>query len=219
MFRLGYESVGTVEFLVDDDDNFFFMEMNTRIQVEHTITEIISGIDLLQRMIEIAAGDKLLYLQEEIGFRGYAIEFRINAEDASRDFAPHPGKITKFILPGGPGVRVDTAAFTDYEIPPYYDSMIGKLIVWALDWEGAVKKARRALDEFVVVGVPTNIPLHKQIIKDEDFISAHLKTDFLDKKLDTFNLEAVDATAHEDEKMEEINLLIETIEKNSINVH
>ncbi|MDO9265675.1 MAG: biotin carboxylase N-terminal domain-containing protein, partial [Sulfurimonas sp.] len=140
MLKLGYESVGTIEYLLDADDNIYFIEMNTRVQVEHPVTEIISGIDIIQRMIEIAEGDKLKFLQEEINFRGYAIEFRINAENPQNNFMPSVGTITNYITPGGPGVRIDSSAYAGYTIPPNYDSMVGKLIVWALDWEGAVKK-------------------------------------------------------------------------------
>ncbi|KIM05363.1 MAG: hypothetical protein KN64_02395 [Sulfurovum sp. AS07-7] len=183
MFKLGYESVGTIEFLVDAYDNFYFIEMNTRVQVEHTISEVISGVDIVQRMIEIAEGDKLMFLQEEINLRGYAIEFRINAEDPRKGFVPSPGKIGTYLTPGGPGVRIDSAAYKDYVIPAQYDSMVGKLIVWALDWDGVVKKARRALDEFIIGGIPTNIPLHRLIVRDEDFKAGRFTTNYLDKKL------------------------------------
>ncbi|MDD3775416.1 MAG: acetyl-CoA carboxylase biotin carboxylase subunit [Sulfurovaceae bacterium] len=183
MFRLGYESVGTLEFLVDAHDNFYFMEMNTRVQVEHPVTEIITGIDIIQRMIQIAMGDGLKFLQEEIHFKGYAIEFRINAEDPRKGFIPSPGKIETHLAPGGPGVRLDSIAYKDYVIPPNYDSMIGKLIVWALDWETLVNRTRRALEEFIIAGIPTNIPLHREIVCDQDFINATFDTTFLDKKL------------------------------------
>ncbi len=188
MFKLGYESVGTLEFLVDEDDNFYFIEMNTRIQVEHPVTELITGIDLLQRMIEIAEGKPLPFLQEEIDFRGYAIEFRINAEDPSKNFAPSPGKITSYYSPGGPGVRIDAAVYKDYVIPPYYDSMVAKLNVWALRWDQVVNRARRALDEFILRGTPTNLPLLRQIVRDKDFIKGKFDTGYIDKKLPKFNL-------------------------------
>ncbi|MBU1657559.1 acetyl-CoA carboxylase biotin carboxylase subunit [bacterium] len=216
MFKLGYESVGTVEYLVDAEDNFYFIEMNTRVQVEHPVTEIISGIDIIQRMIEIAEGDKLKFLQEDIKFRGYAIEFRINAENPQKNFMPSVGKITNYMTPGGPGVRIDSAAYAGYTIPSNYDSMIGKLIVWALDWEGAVKKAKRALDEFYIEGFPTNIPLHREIVRDKDFIEGNLATNYLEKKLDIFNLHAVDALAQEDKKIAGITVLIQTINANKI---
>jgi len=191
MFKLGYESVGTIEFLVDAEDNIYFIEMNTRVQVEHPVTEVITGVDIIQRMIEIAEGDKMIFLQEEINFRGYAIEFRINAENPKLKFMPSSGTITNYMTPGGPGVRLDTSMYAGYKIPANYDSMIGKLIVWALDWEGAVKKARRALDEFYVDGVPTNIPLHRQIVRDLDFIAGRFNTSYLDHKLEQFNLDAI----------------------------
>ncbi len=216
MFKLGYESVGTVEFLVDNNDQIFFIEMNTRVQVEHPVTEIISGFDIIQRMIEIAEGDKLQYLQEEIAFRGYAIEFRINAEDPSKNFFPSSGTITEYLTPGGPGVRLDTSAYSGYKIPSNYDSMIGKLIVWSLDWEGAVKKARRALDEFMIDGVPTNLSLHREIVRDIDFISGNLTTNYLDKKLDKFNLSAKNTIEEEKNKISLITKLIDKIKNSSL---
>ncbi len=188
MFKLGYESVGTLEFVVDENDNFYFIEMNTRLQVEHTITEMVTGVDLVQRMIKIAEGEKLPFLQEDISFRGYAIEFRINAEDPAKNFAPSPGKISSYYSPGGPGVRIDAAVYKDYVIPPYYDSMVAKLVVWALTWNQTVDRARRSLDEFIVRGVPTNIPLHRQIVRDEDFRNGKFNTGYLDQKLKEFKL-------------------------------
>jgi len=187
--EIGYENVGTVEFLVDDKDNFYFIEMNTRVQVEHPVTEIISGVDIIQRMIEIAGGDRLKYKQEEIIFRGYAIEFRINAEDPNNHFMPAVGTISNYMAPGGPGVRLDTSVYAGYKIPANYDSMIGKLIVYALEWDGAVKKAVRALDEFFIDGIVTNIPLHKAIATDSDFKAGTFDTSYLEKKLPTFDLE------------------------------
>ncbi len=218
MFKLGYESAGTIEFLVDDDENFYFMEMNTRIQVEHPVTEIISGIDLVQRMIEIADGDKLKFLQEEIKFNGYAIEFRINAENAQKDFAPHPGTITEYMSPGGNGIRLDTIAYKDYTIPAFYDSMIGKLIVFAIDWEGAVKKAERALCEYVIEGIPTNLTLHRQIVKDADFKDAVFNTGYLPQKLDGFDLAETDNRKSEEEKHELLVALMDSIKKNQVQV-
>ncbi|MBU1666872.1 acetyl-CoA carboxylase biotin carboxylase subunit [bacterium] len=209
MIKLGYESVGTVEFLLDADDNIYFIEMNTRVQVEHPVTEIISGVDIIQRMIEIAEGDKLQFMQEEITFRGYAIEFRINAEDPQKNFMPSSGTISKYLIPGGPGVRIDSSAYSGYTLPTNYDSMIGKLIVWALDWEGAVKKARRALDEYYIEGVTTNIPLHREIVKDTDFKKGMITTNYLDNKMDTFNLKAVSSTAKEKKKLSFLSNLIE----------
>ena len=218
MFKLGYESVGTVEFLVDEQDNIYFIEMNTRVQVEHPVTEIISGIDIIQRMIEIAEGDKLKFLQEDIKFRGYAIEFRINAEDPQKNFMPSIGTITNYLTPGGPGVRLDSSAYAGYKIPANYDSMIGKLIVTSLDWEGAVKKARRALDEFYIEGVVSNIPLHREIVRDKDFIDGNFNTGYLDKKMDMFNLNAGNAQADEEKKIGYITKLIASIKEHKLNV-
>lgn len=218
MKKLGYESVGTVEYLVDTEDNFFFMEMNTRLQVEHPVTEMITGFDLVQRMIEIADGDRLHYKQEDILFHGYSIEFRINAEDASRDFAPHPGTITEYLSPGGPGVRLDTIAYKGYTIPNCYDSMVGKLIVYAKSWEGVVKKAQRALSEYIIEGVPTNITLHQQIAKDLDFKNAKFDTGYFDKNLSSFNLEVINARQKEEEKIKVLSDLIESIKKHNIPV-
>ncbi|OHD83708.1 MAG: acetyl-CoA carboxylase biotin carboxylase subunit [Sulfuricurvum sp. RIFCSPLOWO2_02_43_6] len=218
MFKLGYESVGTIEYLVDQDDNIYFIEMNTRVQVEHPVTEAISGIDLIQRMIQIAEGDPLIFMQEEIKFRGYAIEFRINAENPKMGFVPSPGLITNYLAPGGPGVRLDSMAYTNYQIPSNYDSMIGKLIVTALTWEDAVRKATRALDEFLIEGVPTNIPLHRQIVRDQDFIDGKLDTGYLDTKLQSFNLDAIHNMDAEETKMKQITAVIEAINKNKLNV-
>ena len=212
MFRLGYESVGTIEFLVDESDNFYFIEMNTRVQVEHPVSEIVSGVDIIQRMIEIAEGDPLKYLQEEINIRGYAIEFRINAEDPTKGFAPSPGKIKTYLSPGGPGVRLDSSAYKDYVIPGQYDSMIGKLIVWALDWDGVVKKAKRALDEFIVGGIPTNIPLHRQIVRDEDFIAGTFNTTYLDKKLPSMSENMIFDVHHEEEEEEKVAAIIAAVQ-------
>ena len=219
MFKLGYESVGTVEFLVDEQDNIFFIEMNTRVQVEHPVTETITGVDIIQRMIEIAEGDKLQFLQEEVQFRGYAIEFRINAENPQKNFMPSVGTITKYLTPGGPGVRLDTSIYTGYKVPANYDSMIGKLIVWALDWEGAVKKAKRALDEFYIEGFPTNIPLHREIVRDQDFKDGKFFTNYLDKKMEEFTLHSIDNIKHEEEKIENIMKFIQKINSNNIKVN
>ncbi len=218
MFKLGYESVGTVEFLVDETDNIYFIEMNTRVQVEHPVTEITSGIDIIQRMIEIAAGDKMKYMQEEINFRGYAIEFRINAENPQKNFMPSSGTIEKYLTPNGPGVRLDSAAYTGYKVPANYDSMIGKLIVWALDWDGTVRKARRALDEFVLEGFPTNIELHREIVRDKDFKEGNLTTSYLDKKMDLFTLSAKDHIQEEEKRISKIMQFIKSIKSKNVKV-
>ncbi|MGE4419355.1 MAG: acetyl/propionyl/methylcrotonyl-CoA carboxylase subunit alpha [Sulfurimonas sp.] len=216
MMKLGYESVGTVEYLLDKDDNIYFIEMNTRVQVEHPVTEIISGVDIIQRMIEIAEGDKLKYLQEEINFRGYAIEFRVNAENPQNNFMPSIGTVTNYITPGGPGVRIDSSVYSGYAIPPNYDSMVGKLIVWALDWEGAVKKASRALDEFYIDGVITNLSLHREIVKDMDFMQGNFDTSYLDKKMEIFNLKATKSIAQEEKKSSFIADIINKIKEHKL---
>ena len=216
MFRLGYESVGTMEFLLDEDDNIYFIEMNTRVQVEHPVTEVISGVDIIQRMIEIAAGDKLKFLQEEIKFRGYAIEFRLNSEDPQNNFMPTAGTISNYLTPGGPGVRIDSCMYEGYETPTSYDSMLGKLIVWALDWEGAVKKARRALDEYNIDGLKTNIPLHREIVKDQDFKDGKFNTGYLDTKMDTFSLNAKSSLDAEDKKISFISSMIKKIKEHKL---
>lgn len=216
MFKLGYESVGTMEFLIDEQDTIYFIEMNTRVQVEHPVTEIISSIDIIQRMIEIAEGDKLKFMQEEIIFRGYAIEFRINAENPQNNFMPTAGTITNYLSPGGPGVRLDSIAYAGYTIPTSYDSMIGKLIVWSLDWEGAVKKAKRALDEFVIEGFPTNIPLHQQIARDADFKAGKFTTNYLDERMGLFKMESQKSIKEEDERMSNMRKFIDNLKKNNI---
>jgi len=177
---VGYENAGTVEFLLDDDNSFYFMEMNTRLQVEHTVTESITGIDIVQEQIRIADGMKLQYKQEDVQYRGYAMEFRINAEDPKNDFLPSFGKITRYYAPGGPGVRIDAAMYSGYIIPPYYDSMCAKLTVWALNWESVIERGRRALDDMVVYGVKTTIPYYQEILKHPDFRSAKFNTSFVE---------------------------------------
>ena len=216
MKKLGYESVGTVEFLVDERDNIYFIEMNTRVQVEHPVTEIVTGVDIIQRMIEIAAGDKLKYSQNEIQFRGYAIEFRINSEDPQNNFMPTAGVVKKYLTPGGPGIRLDTSLYSGYETPTCYDSMLGKLIVWALDWDGAVAKARRALDEFHIEGFKTNIPLHREIVRDESFKKGKVDTGYLDANMSKFNLEAQSSIAYEEEKTLKLAETIKQIKGNNL---
>ncbi|MCS6957341.1 MAG: acetyl-CoA carboxylase biotin carboxylase subunit [Aquificaceae bacterium] len=190
MMQVGYYSAGTLEFLVDlNNKEFYFIEMNTRLQVEHTITEMVTGIDIVETMIRVAMGEPLPFNQSDITFRGYAIEFRINAEDPRRNFAPAPGKITAYYSPGGPGVRMDAGVYKDYVIPPYYDSMIAKMSVWALTWDRVLARARRAIDEFIIRGVPTNIPLHREIIRDPEFISGYFGIRFLEEKLPTYDFE------------------------------
>ncbi len=177
---VGYENAGTVEFLLDQDNQFYFMEMNTRLQVEHTVTETITGIDIVQEQIRIASGLPLQYKQKDVNYRGYAIEFRINAEDPKNDFLPSFGRITRYYAPGGPGVRTDAAMYTGYIIPPYYDSMCAKLTVWSLTWEGVVERGRRALSDMVVYGVKTTIPYYQEIMKHPDFRSGKFDTSFVE---------------------------------------
>jgi pyruvate carboxylase subunit A len=177
---VGYENAGTVEFLLDSDNTFYFMEMNTRLQVEHTVTETITGIDIVQEQIRVAYGLPLQYAQNEVQFRGYAMEFRINAEDPKNDFLPSFGKITRYYAPGGPGVRMDAAIYSGYVIPPYYDSMCAKLTVWALDWDSVIERGRRALDDMLIYGVKTTIPYYQEILKHDDFKNATFNTSFVE---------------------------------------
>ena len=177
---VGYENAGTVEFLLDSDNTFYFMEMNTRLQVEHTVTETITGIDIVQEQIRIADGQELQYKQDEVKYRGFAMEFRINAEDPKNDFLPSFGKITRYYAPGGPGVRMDAAIYSGYVIPPYYDSMCAKLTVWALDWDSVIERGRRALNDMLVYGVKTTIPYYQEILKHPDFRSGEFDTSFVE---------------------------------------
>ncbi len=176
---INYEGVGTVEFLLDADSSFYFMEMNTRIQVEHPVSEMISNIDLVKEQIKVAAGEKLAFKQEDIKFEGHAIECRINAEDAEKDFMPCPGVVDGYIAPGGPGVRVDSHIYTNYKIPPFYDSLIAKLICWGKNREEARARMLRALDEFAITGIKTTIPFHQKILKNSQFIKGDFNTGFI----------------------------------------
>ena len=185
-----YENAGTVEFLLDDENNFYFMEMNTRLQVEHTITESITGIDIVQEQIRIAFGLSLQYKQDEIQFRGFAIEYRINAEDPKYDFMPSFGKITRYYAPGGPGVRIDASIYTGYVIPPYYDSMCAKLTVWALNWESVIQRGKRALNDIVVFGVKTTIPYYLEIMNNKQFKEANFNTSFVDDHPELINYQS-----------------------------
>ncbi|WP_456418613.1 acetyl-CoA carboxylase biotin carboxylase subunit [Methanocaldococcus infernus] len=180
---INYDSAGTVEFLYQDG-NFYFLEMNTRIQVEHTVTEMITGVDLVKEMIKIAAGESLQYDQEDIEFRGHAIECRINAEDPLNDFVPSPGKIKLYRSPGGPGVRLDSGVCGGAEIPPYYDPLISKLITYGRNREEAIARMRRALKEYVIVGVKTNIPFHRAVLEEEDFLKGNISTHYIEKKFE-----------------------------------
>jgi len=177
-----YRNAGTVEFLVDQSGKFYFMEVNTRIQVEHPVTEMVTGVDLIKEQIRIAAGEELSYRQKDIQLTGHAIECRINAECPDR-LTPSPGTITKFCPPGGPGIRVDTAMDTTGIVHPYYDSMIAKLIAFGRDRDEAMARTRRALDEFVIEGIKTSIPLHRRILDHPDFQKGPVSTRFLDRLL------------------------------------
>jgi len=179
--KIGYEGAGTIEFLLDKQDNFYFMEMNTRIQVEHPVTEMAFNRDLVKDQIRVAAGEELGYSQDEVMLEGHAIECRINAEDWERNFMPSPGEISSFNVPGGPGIRVDTHAYSKYKIPPYYDSLIAKLIAYGKTRDEAIVRMNRALQEFVVEGIKTTIPFHQRLINHPDFVSGNFDTGFLDR--------------------------------------
>ncbi|MCP4570249.1 MAG: acetyl-CoA carboxylase biotin carboxylase subunit [FCB group bacterium] len=178
-----YRGAGTIEFLVDAEGNYYFMEMNTRIQVEHPVTEELTGIDIVSEQIKIASGEKMELTQEKVDFRGHVIECRINAEDPSKGFRPSPGQISSFHQPGGQGVRVDTHAYAHYVIPPFYDSMIGKLIVKGRNRSDAIRRTLTALDEFIIEGIPTTIDFHKLILTHPDFASGNFDTSFIETKL------------------------------------
>ena len=175
-----YEGAGTCEFLLDHDGKWYFMEMNTRIQVEHCVTEMISNVDLVREQIMVASGEPLDFTQDDIVLRGHAIECRINAENPEKDFMPNPGQITGYVTPGGFGVRVDSHVYQDYKIPPYYDSMIGKLICWGRTRNEARRRMYRALKEYVITGVETTIPFHQDIIEDPVFMSGNFNTGFIE---------------------------------------
>ncbi|ADB95198.1 acetyl-CoA carboxylase biotin carboxylase subunit [Candidatus Atelocyanobacterium thalassae] len=180
---INYVGAGTIEFLVDSQSNFYFMEMNTRIQVEHPITEMITGLDLITEQISIAQGEKLKLKQSDIVLKGHSIECRINAEDPNLNFRPHPGKISGYLPPGGPGVRMDSHIYTDYEVPPYYDSLIGKLIVWGPDRLTAIRRMKRALKECAITGVPTTIDFHKKVIEVPAFLAGETYTNFIEENI------------------------------------
>jgi acetyl-CoA carboxylase biotin carboxylase subunit len=182
---VNYKNLGTIEFLVDGQENFYFIEINTRIQVEHPVTEMVTGIDLVKEQIKIASGQKTSDLREEYNPRGHCIEFRINAEDPDNDFRPCPGKITESLLPGGPGIRVDTFIHSNCEVSPFYDSLIAKLIVWDSTREEAILKSQRALDEFKIEGIKTTIPFYKKIVTNKNFISGNIHTHFIEEELES----------------------------------
>lgn len=178
---INYVGAGTVEFLLDQSGEFYFMEMNTRIQVEHPVTEVVTGLDLIAEQIRVAQGERLQFSQGDIQLRGHAIECRINAEDPDHNFRPHPGRISGYLPPGGNGVRMDSHVYTDYEIPPYYDSLIGKLIVWGPDRPSAIRRMRRALRECAITGLPTTIGFHQRVLETPEFARGDIYTNFVEK--------------------------------------
>ena len=177
----GYENMGTLEFLVDAAGNFYFIEINCRIQVEHPVTELLTGIDTVALQIRIAAGEPLGFNQGDVRMTGHAIEFRINAEDPSADFRPSAGLVETYLAPGGPGVRMDSHLFPGYQVPPYYDSLLGKLIVWGPDRETAIARGRTALDELVIDGLVTNLPIHRALLDNPAFLEGRMTTNLLDR--------------------------------------
>jgi acetyl-CoA carboxylase biotin carboxylase subunit len=177
----GYENVGTLEFLVDGAGDFYFIEINCRIQVEHPVTEMLTGIDLVATQIRIAAGEPLGFSQADVQLRGHAIEFRINAEDPAHEFRPGAGVVEAFHTPGGPGIRMDSHLYPGYEVPPYYDSLLGKLIAWGPDRATAIARGRTALDELVVDGLTTNVEIHKALLTNPTFLDGRMTTNLLDR--------------------------------------
>lgn len=182
---VSYANAGTVEFLLDKDNNYYFIEMNTRVQVEHPVTEYVTGIDIIKEQIRIAAGEKLDFNQEDIELKGAALECRINAEDPEKGFIPSPGKLEEYIIPGGPGVRVDSGVYPGYFIPPNYDSMVAKLIVWEEDREKALLRMERALNEFFIDGIKTTIPYHLRILNNAYFRKGNYHTNFIHRRLNS----------------------------------
>ena len=178
---IGYRSAGTVEFLADEGGHFYFMEVNARLQVEHPVTEMVTGVDLVKEQIRIAAGDDLGIIQESVRLNGSAIECRVYAEDPDRGFLPSPGKIRRLRVPGGPGVRDDNGAYEGYAMPIHYDSLISKVIAWGADRREAIDRMRRALDEYLVEGIPTTIPFHRRVMADPDFVAGRLHTRFIEE--------------------------------------
>ena len=176
---LGYQGAGTIEFLFHEGE-FYFMEMNTRVQVEHPVTEMVTGIDIVKEQLRVAAGRPLSVRQEDVELRGWAIECRINAEDPAQDFAPAPGRLKRYTPPGGPGVRVDSGVYAGYTIPPFYDSMIAKLVVWGRDRDEAIARMKRALYEYVLTGGANNIAFHQAVMQNPRFVRGELDTHFIE---------------------------------------
>jgi acetyl/propionyl-CoA carboxylase alpha subunit len=200
-----YVNAGTIEFLVDKDRNFYFLEMNTRLQVEHPVTEMVTGVDIVAEQLRVARGRQLSYTQEQIQLKGHAIECRVNAEDPFNGFMPSTGRITHSILPTGPGVRVDTGVYPGFEITPFYDPMIAKLIVWGETRAQAILRMRRALEEYRIVGVRTNIPFHQTLMDSHRFMGGQFDTRFVEER---FSMEAATQT---DEKQAEIAAILATL--------
>ena len=184
---INYDSAGTLEFLVDKNNDFFFMEMNTRVQVEHTVTEMVTGVDIIKLQIKVAAGEKLNIAQDDVILYGHAIECRINAEDPENDFLPSPGVLTKYIVPGGNGIRVDSHSYQGYEISPYYGSMIGKLIAFGINREEAIAKMKRALSEYIIEGIDTTIPFHLEVFNNELYLEGKTSTNFIEENFSKKN--------------------------------
>ena len=185
---IGYRGAGTMEYLVDEDNNFYFMEMNTRLQVEHPVTELVTGLDLVREQLLVASGEPLSVTQDDIKMSGHAIEFRITAEDPAYDFRPQTGVVEEYLPPSGPGVRVDSHLYRGYEVPPHYDSLLSKLIVWAPTREQAIARGRRALEEYVLEGLPTTIPFHLRLLDNETFQRGEVYTNFLAEHGEEFAL-------------------------------
>jgi acetyl-CoA carboxylase biotin carboxylase subunit len=190
VLAIGYRGVGTLEFLVDEDNHYYFMEMNTRLQVEHPVTEWVTSSDLVQAQIRVAAGERLWLCQDDVVLRGHAIEFRITAEDPAHDFRPQTGTIEEYLPPSGPGVRVDSHLYRGYEVPPHYDSLLAKLIVWAPTRDEAIARGRRALKEMIIEGVPTSIPFHLRLLDNPLFQRGETYTNFLVEHSAEFALKA-----------------------------
>lgn len=195
----GYDSVGTVEFLLDRDGNFYFMEVNTRIQVEHCVTEMVTGIDLIEEQIRVARGEKLRYRQSDINCTGHAIEFRINAEDPANNFSPCPGSIEYYSAPGGRNIRIDSHCYTGCTIPPYYDSMIAKLIVYGKNRNDAIERGKRALSEFLIGDIKTTIPFHQKMLTFEPFLTGELSINMIDQLMDQGKLQFHAVVSTQDE--------------------
>lgn len=202
---VGYVNAGTIEFLIDKDKNFFFLEMNTRLQVEHPVTELVTGIDIVKEQIRIARGRQLRLTQEDVRMNGWSIECRVNAEDPFNGFLPSTGKITHVLMPSGPGVRIDTGVFPGFEISPYYDSLISKLIVWGETRAEAILRMRRALEEYKIVGVRTNIPFHQRLMDSHRFMGGQYDTRFIEERF------WLDAAETEEESREKIAAIISTL--------